>query len=74
LDVTLETEQSLIEEQLQLETDMMTGGIHRYRKITDVAVEKGKESHTPHGRAIVSRLVKTVAIAVAEFINNPTNT
>lgn len=71
--VTLETEQSLIEEQLQLETDMITGGIHRYRKITDLAIQKGKESHTPHGRAIVSRLVLTVANAVVDFIKHPTN-
>jgi len=72
--VTLETEQSMIEEQLQLETDMMTGGIQRYSKVVDVAVDKGKESHTPHGRAIVSRLVQTVTGAVVQFIKNPTNT
>ena len=71
--VTLETEQSLIEEQLQLETDMMTGGIQRYNKVVSVAVEKGKESHTPHGRAIVSRLVQTLATSVVEFIKHPTN-
>jgi len=74
LDVTLETEQKLIEEQLQLETDMMTGGIHRFRKIKDTAIDKGKESHTPHGRAIVSRLVHAVSGSVVQFINNPTNT
>ncbi len=72
--VTLETEQSLIEEQLQLETDMMTGGIQRFNKGLNVAVEKGKESHTSHGRAIVSRLVQTVTGAVVQFIKNPTNT
>ena len=64
----------MIEEQLQLETDMMTGGIQRYSKVVDVAVDKGKESHTPHGRAIVSRLVQTVTGAVVQFIKNPTNT
>ena len=74
MDVTLETEQRLIEEQLQLETDMMTGGIHRFRKIVELAVERGKESHTPHGRAIISRLVHAVAGSVVQFINNPTNT
>ena len=71
MDVTLETEQRLIEEQLQLETDMLTGGIHRFRKIVEVAIERGKESHTPHGRAIISRLVHAVAGSVVQFINNP---
>ena len=35
MDVTLETDQDLIDHQLQLETEMMTGGIERFRKERD---------------------------------------
>ena len=61
MDVTLETDQDLIDHQLALETDMLTGGIQRFRKARDRSVEAGRESHTAHGRAIVAQLVSAVA-------------
>ena len=74
MDVTLETDQDLIEHQLQLETEMMTGGIERFRKERDASIERGKESHTLHGRAIIARLVHDLTLAIEEWKSNPTNT
>jgi len=77
LDVTLETtsdtDQQLIEQQLELETDMLTGGINRFRKAVDKAIEKGRESTTAHGRAIVARVVGDVAYGLQQYLDNPTN-
>jgi len=76
LDVTLEindNETDLIQEQLQLETDMLTGGVSRFRRTTEQAIQKGMESNTAHGRAIVIRLVKTVAQGLKEHLDNPSN-
>lgn len=74
MDVTLETDQDLIDHQLQLETEMMTGGIERFRKERDASIERGKESHTLHGRAIIARLVADLTVAVQDWIDNPSNT
>ena len=74
MDVTLETDQDLIDHQLQLEADMITGGISRFRKQRDKAIESGKESHTLHGRAILARLVGSVKDGLDEWLANPTNT
>lgn len=71
--VTLETDQDLFEHQLELETDMLTGGIQRFRKARDRSIESGRESHTVHGRAIIARLVDAVAVGIKEWIDNPTN-
>ena len=73
MDVTLETDQDLIDHQLQLETEMMTGGIERFRKERDASIERGKESHTLHGRAIIARLVDDMTIAIREWLDNPSN-
>jgi len=73
LDVTLETDDDLFERQLELETEMLTGGIQRFRKARDRSVDKGMESHTAHGRAIVSKIVDTVAEGLKEYIDNPSN-
>jgi DNA-directed RNA polymerase len=73
MDVTLETDQDLIDHQLQLETDMITGGIERFRKERDASIERGRESHTLHGRVIVSRLVDDVALGIEEWIKTPSN-
>tara|TARA_R110000787_G_scaffold30072_1_gene81050 strand:+ start:2062 stop:2868 length:807 start_codon:yes stop_codon:yes gene_type:complete len=76
LDVTLEKEligAELFDAQLQLETEMLTGGIQRFRKDRDRAVDKGMESNTAHGRAILSRLVDTVAVGLGEHLANPSN-
>lgn len=74
LETTSETDQQLIDLQLQLETDMMTGGIERFRKERDAAIERGKESHTVHGRAIIARLVSDLADGIKEWIDSPSNT
>ena len=74
MDVTLETDQELIEHQLQLETDMMTGGIERFRRERDASIERGRESHTLHGWAIIARLVADLTVAVQDWIDNPSNT
>ena len=73
MDVTLETDQELFNKQIALEADMLTGGIERFRKARDRAVEGGRESTTVHGRAIISRLVDEVANGIQEWIDNPTN-
>lgn len=73
MDVTLETDNDLFERQLELETEMLTGGIQRFRKARDRSVDKGMESHTAHGRAIVSKIVDTVAEGLKEYIDNPSN-
>lgn len=71
---TNETETDLIQEQLSLETDMLTGGIQRYRSEVSKAVDKGMESNTVYGRAIVSRLVETVTNGLKDYLAHPTNT
>lgn len=73
MDVTLETDQDLIDHQLSLEADMITGGISRFRKERDKAIASGKESHTLHGRAIVAKLVDAVRDGIQQWVDNPTN-
>ena len=71
--VTLETNQDLFEHQLELEADMLTGGVNRFRKARDKAIEKGRESHLPHGRAIVGTVVGQVAQGIEQYLANPSN-
>jgi DNA-directed RNA polymerase len=73
MDVTLETDQDLFQQQIELEADMLTGGINRFRKARDTAIEKGRESHMPHGRAIVGTVVGQVAQAIEDYLANPSN-
>lgn len=73
MDVTLETDQDLIDHQLELEADMLTGGINRFRKELSKALDASKESRTAHGRAIVARLVDDVKQGIDEWLANPTN-
>jgi DNA-directed RNA polymerase len=60
-----------LETQLELEADMMTGGIDRFRKARDKAVASGMESNTLHGRVIVSRIVEDVAKGILDLQQNP---
>jgi len=60
-----------LEKQLQLEQEMVTGGIDRYQKAKDQAINSGKESHTLHGRVIISRIVEAVAEGIKEIQDNP---
>ena len=55
------TMRGTLEKQLELEAEMMTGGIQRFRKARDKAITSGRESHTLHGRTIVARIVEAVA-------------
>ena len=59
MDVTLETDETdLFNRQIALEADMLTGGVQRFRKARDRAIETGRESTTQHGRAIIANLVE----------------
>jgi len=60
-----------LENQLQLEADMMTGGITRYRKNMDKAIASNRESQTLHGRVIVSRIVEAVSEGVKAIQQHP---
>lgn len=73
MDVTLETDADLYNKQIALEADMLTGGIQRFRKAKDKAIESGRESTTKHGRAIVANLVGSVAKGLQEWLDNPSN-
>lgn len=73
MDVTLETDQDLIDHQIQLESDMMTGGIERFRRECEASIQSGRESHTLHGRTIIARLVSDLAVAVQDWLDNPSN-
>lgn len=74
MDVTLETtEEKLFQHQLELETEMLTGGIQRFRKARDKSIDRGLESNTVHGRAIVARIVDKVAEGLAQYLENPSN-
>ena len=60
-----------LEKQIQLEQEMVTGGIERFRKTKDQAITSGKESHTLHGRVIISRVVEAVAEGIRDIQQNP---
>lgn len=60
-----------LEKQLQLEQEMVTGGIDRFRKTRDQAITSGKEAHTLHGRVIISRVVEAVAEGIRDIQQNP---
>lgn len=60
-----------LENQLQLEADMMTGGIHRFRKALDAAIQSNREGQTKHGRIILSQIVEAVTDGVRDIQTNP---
>jgi DNA-directed RNA polymerase len=60
-----------LENQLELEAEMMTGGIHRFRKALDAAVSGNREGQTKHGRAILSRIIEAVSEGVRDIQDNP---
>lgn len=55
-----------LEKQLELEMEMLSGGIQRFRKARDQAINSKAESRTLHGRVIVSRIVEAVAAGVRQ--------
>lgn len=56
-----------IEEQLELEQLMLDAGISRFRSQLESSIQHGRESHTLHGRTIVSHVVSNVAEGIREF-------
>lgn len=62
-----------ITEQLELEREMLDAGISRFRSEMGAALSSSRESHSQHGRAVVSRVVGEVSKGVAEFQALDTN-
>lgn len=56
-----------IEDQIELEHEMVNAGIERYTKQNQKLAEKGKESSTTYGRAVIASIVEDVAEGVAEL-------
>ena len=50
-----------IEEQIMLEYEMVLEGVRRYKHENTKMMDKGLESKTAHGRAIISSVVNNVA-------------
>lgn len=62
-----------LENQLQLEQEMLTAGINRFRKERDGAMSKGRESATLHGRTIIATVVSATTDGVEKLQNTPTS-
>jgi DNA-directed RNA polymerase len=60
-----------LENQLELEAEMMTGGIHRFRRALDAAVEGNREAQTKHGRVILANIIEAVSKGVREIQEHP---
>ena len=56
-----QTNVSTLEEQLALEMEMLQAGINRYQSNTNKLIEKGIQSNTQHGRAVIAGVVNAVA-------------
>lgn len=55
-----------VEEQIELELSSFTRGIERYNKQMDVLTQKGLDSKTLHGRAIIKAIVEPLTEGVKE--------
>ena len=62
-----------LENQLQLEQEMLTAGISRFRKEKDNAIAKGRESATLHGRAMIATVVSATTNGVKKLQDTPTS-
>ena len=58
---------STLEKQLALEMEMLQAGINRYQSNTNKLIEKGIQSNTQHGRAVIAGVVNAVADGVREI-------
>jgi DNA-directed RNA polymerase len=56
-----------LEEQLDLEKEMLNDGINRYQSNTNKLIQKGLESNTQHGRAMITAIVNAVADGVTDI-------
>ena len=50
-----------LEQQLEIEQEMVDGGIERFRKAMNQSVDSNRESRTLHGRTIIAHAVDSVA-------------
>ena len=64
---------STLEEQLALELEMLQAGIDRYQSNKSKLLEKGIESKTQHGRAVIAAVVNAVADGVEEIQSGSTS-
>lgn len=55
-----------LEKQLELEREMVDGGIERYRNSLNKSLEAGRESKTLHGRTITAHAIEAVVEGVEE--------
>jgi DNA-directed RNA polymerase len=62
-----------IEDQQQLEYEMVQEGINRYNNQNQKMLDKGLESRTQHGRALIASVVNTVAEGIAVLQNTTTS-
>ena len=62
-----------LDDQIRHEIEMVRAGIERFQHSTTKAIERGKESDTPHGRVIVARAVDAVAAGIKEFLETKTS-
>lgn len=62
-----------LEQQLDLEREMMDGGIERYRNHLNKSLEKGKESRTLHGRTIISQAIGAVSEGIETIKQGKSN-
>ena len=62
-----QTKVSTLEKQLELEMEMLQAGINRYQSNTNKLIEKGIQSNTQHGRAVIAGVVNAVADGVKDI-------
>ena len=64
---------STLEKQLALEMEMLQAGIDRYQSNANKRIEKGVQSNTQHGRAIIAGVVNAVADGVKDIQSGNTS-
>lgn len=62
-----------IEDQLMLEMEMVQLGIERYEKEAEKLREKGVESRTKYGMAIIGNVVTPLSEGIKAFLDTPTS-
>lgn len=64
---------STLEKQLALEMEMLQAGIDRYQSNANKLIEKGIQSNTQHGRAVIAGVVNAVADGVKDIQSGNTS-
>jgi len=62
-----------VEDQIELELSSFTRGMERYQKQIDTMVERGLDSRTLHGRAIIKAIIEPLTEGVVEIQGMPRN-